>query len=175
MKKKPTMKRFKRKSELTKRNVAKDVKALVRAATYIPRQLLKGLSGKGKMQPPTPSAVKTKTTTPTTTPTTTTTTTAQKPTPQATGGNRTGGNRAGSLGSKKNPITPKAEKKAPTITKEQRVGGRRKSSSPAGAASQQQKIKDEIASLKIKIKNAKTGKQKNKLQKRLESLQAKLK
>lgn len=98
---------------------------------------------------------------------------APKTKPQATGGNVTGGNRAGSPGSKKNPITPKAEK-AP-MTKEQKVAGRVKSSSPAGAASQQQKIKDDIASLKISIKNATTGKLKNKLQKRLESLQAKLK
>jgi len=102
---------------------------------------------------------------------------APKTKPQATGGNVTGGNRAGSPGSTKNPITPitpKAEK-APTTTKEQRVGGRVKASSSGGANAQQQRIKDEISSLKIKIKNAKTGKQKNKLQKRLETLQAKLK
>jgi hypothetical protein len=98
---------------------------------------------------------------------------APKTKPQSTGGNVTGGNRAGSPGSTKNPTTPKAEK-AP-ITKSQRVGGRVKSSSPGGAASQQQKIKDEIASLKTKIKNTTSGKVKGKLQKRLESLQAKLK
>lgn len=98
---------------------------------------------------------------------------APKTKPQATGGNRTGGNRAGSPGSTKNPITPKAEK-AP-VTKEQRVAGRRKNSNPGAAASQQQKIQDEIASLKIKIKNTTSGKVRGKLQKKLESLQAKLK
>ena len=101
---------------------------------------------------------------------------ASKTKTQSKGGNVTGGNRAGSPGSTKNPITPKVEEKAPaTVTKEQRVGGRQKASSPGGANAQQQKIKDEIASLKTKIKNATSGKVRNKLQKKLESLQAKLK
>jgi hypothetical protein len=169
---KPNIPRFKKRPS-GNRNLAKDVKTLVRAATYVPRKLLKAIGGKSKMQPPTPSGVKGAAAG----------ATAPKPKaeapktkPQATGGNVTGGNRAGSPGSTKNPIAPKAPKaeKAP-MAKEQRVAGRVKSSSPGGASSQQQKIKDEIASLKISIKNAKTGKQKGKLQKRLESLQAKLK
>lgn len=97
----------------------------------------------------------------------------EAPKTKTKGGNVTGGNRAGSPGSTKNPTTPKAEK-AP-ITKSQRVGGRNKKSGPAASAARQQKIKDEIASLKTKIKNTTSGKVRGKLQKRLESLQAKLK
>lgn len=167
MKKKPTMKRFKRKSELTKRNVAKDVKALVRAATYVPRQLLKAISGKGKMQPPTPSGVKPKATQPKATqPKATQAKTETKPKPQG---------RAEKMNANAAGNRPKAE----TKTKGKRQGRnqnrqanlerRRQQANPT-----QDKIKEQIASLKTKLKTA-SPRNKIALQKKIDTLTAKLK
>ena len=158
---KPNIPRFKKKPS-GNRNLAKDVKSLVRAATYVPRQLLKAISGKGKMQPPTPSGVKPKATQPKATQAKTET----KPKPQGRA-EKMNANAAGNR--PKAETKPKGKRQGRSQTRQANLERQRQKANPT-----QDKIKEQIASLKSKLKNA-SPRNKIALQKKIDTLTAKLK
>ena len=163
---KPNIPRFKKKPS-GNRNLAKDVKTLVRAATYVPRQLLKAISGKGKMQPPTPSGVKPKATqAKATQPKATQAKTETQTKPQGRA-EKMNANAAGNR--PKAETKPKGKRQGRSQTRQKNLERQRQKANPT-----QDKIKEQIASLKSKLKNA-SPRNKIALQNKIDTLTAKLK